>query len=93
MDRAQAGHEPSELQRAVACVDREIRMRLAAYPRWVAQKKLTQKRADEELDGMRLVRRLLIHGVAAVRVMESLDRGGAVITYGERLERQFPPSP
>jgi len=92
VDRAQAGQEPSELQRAVACVDREIRMRLAAYPRWVAQKKLTQKKADEELDGMRLVRRLLIHGQAAVGVMGLIDRA-AVVTNGARLENEFPPCP
>ena len=92
MDRAQAGQEPSELQRAVACVDREIRMRLAAYPRWVAQKKLTQKKADEELEGMRLVRRLLIHGQAAAGVMGLVDPV-AVATNGARLEREFPPSP
>ncbi len=51
---------PEDLARAVACVDRELRMRLAAYPRWVAQKKLTQKKADEELEAMRLVRRMVV---------------------------------
>lgn len=80
MDRAQEGRDPSELERAVACVDRELRMRLSVYPRWVSQKKLTQRKADEELEGMRLVRRLLISGYA-------------LIVQEPDLERRFPPSP
>ena len=93
MDRAQAGQEPSELQRAVACVDREIRMRLAAYPRWVAQKKLTQRKADEELEGMRLVRRLLIRGSACHSVMVLDVHPAQLDRMLVNAEREFPPSP
>lgn len=98
---------PEDLARAVACVDRELRMRLAAYPRWVAQKKLTQKKADDELEAMRLVRRLLVNGAAASIAIAAAERAG-VMAFGagwssptlgdakrcsQDLERALPPSP
>jgi hypothetical protein len=43
------------LERQIACVEREIRMRLKVYARWVDQKKLTQATADKELREMRAV--------------------------------------
>lgn len=93
MDLAQAGKVPSELQRAVACVDRELRMRLSVYPRWVAQKKLTQMKADEELDGMRLVRRLLIRGDACYRRLVDDVHPAQLDRMLVNAEREFPPSP
>lgn len=43
------------LSAQVECVRREIHMREKAYPRWVGQRRLTQKKADEELAAMRAV--------------------------------------
>lgn len=37
---------PLEVQKK--CVERELRMRERAYPRWIAQGKMTQAKADEE---------------------------------------------
>lgn len=44
------------LDEQIACVEREIKMRERAYPRWVAEKRMTQKKADYELAAMRAVR-------------------------------------
>lgn len=41
---------------ALACVDRELKMRRQVYPRWVASGKLTQAAADAEVLKMRAVR-------------------------------------
>ena len=35
------------------CIEREIKMRERVYPRWVEQKRMTQKQADHELAVMR----------------------------------------
>lgn len=39
----------------IACVRREISMRERVYPRWVADKRMTQAHADRELAAMRAV--------------------------------------
>lgn len=39
----------------IICVEREIKMRERVYPRWIAAGKMTQKKADFELDTMRHV--------------------------------------
>lgn len=39
----------------VRCVEREISMRERVYPRWVEQKRMTEKKADQELEAMRAV--------------------------------------
>lgn len=44
---------PIEAQ--VRCVEREIKMRESVYPRWVESKRLTQRKADEEMEAMRAV--------------------------------------
>ena len=44
----------------IAAVDREIGMREKSYPRWVKDRKLTQKTADQELARMRAVRESLL---------------------------------
>jgi hypothetical protein len=46
---------PVTIERQISCVEREIRMRLKVYARWVDQKKLTQATADKELREMRAV--------------------------------------
>lgn len=42
---------PIEAQ--IACVEREIKMRERVYPRWIEAKRMTQKKADEEIAAMR----------------------------------------
>ena len=44
----------------LSCVDRELKMRAKVYPRWVADGKLSQKGADQEVLRLRAVRRTLI---------------------------------
>jgi hypothetical protein len=39
----------------VACVKREVALRERAYPRWVANGKMAQQKADQELAAMRAV--------------------------------------
>jgi hypothetical protein len=43
----------------ITCVEREIAMRRKVYPRWVEQKKLSQERADREIETMEEVSRTL----------------------------------
>lgn len=43
----------------LACVEREIKMRERVYPRCVADKRMTQAKADHELAAMRAVRETL----------------------------------
>jgi hypothetical protein len=42
-------------QQKLDCIEREIRMRERVYPRWVADKKMSQAKADEELATMRAI--------------------------------------
>ena len=39
----------------IACVQREIKMRERVYSRWVQNGRMTQKKADAELEAMRAV--------------------------------------
>lgn len=48
------------LEEQIECIDRELRLREAHYPRWVEQKKLTLKTANEELNRMKAVRQTLV---------------------------------
>lgn len=50
---------PSTVDEEIACVEREIRLRLRVYPRRVADGKMTQKLADKELAAMNAVLRRL----------------------------------
>lgn len=43
------------IEHQVACVKREISMRERVYGRWVSEKRMTQRKADEELAAMRAV--------------------------------------
>ncbi len=47
------------IEEQIACVKREISMRERVYPRWVAAAKMSQHRADHELECMRAVLRTL----------------------------------
>ncbi len=38
-----------------AAIEREIKMRKRAYPRWVADGRMTQKKADEEIAVMQAI--------------------------------------
>lgn len=46
---------PPSLAQQIGCVEREIRMRAAVYPRQVARGKMNQDDADRELAAMRAV--------------------------------------
>jgi hypothetical protein len=43
------------IERQVACVERELRFRERVYARRVADRKMTQAKADDELEAMRAV--------------------------------------
>jgi hypothetical protein len=44
------------LERQIACVEREIKMRRLMYPRWVVQKRgMTQAQCDQEIAVMEAV--------------------------------------
>ncbi len=56
-----AGQEqPVTLKQQIECVEREIKMRLSVYPRWIQLKKISQAKADHELRAMRAVLDTLI---------------------------------
>lgn len=51
-----AGHEPPvPLSDQISCIEREIKMREHVYPRRVAEKKMSQAKADHEMRAMRAV--------------------------------------
>lgn len=53
------------LRRQLECVLREIGMRERNYPRWVAEGRLPQAKADDELAAMRAVAETLRSLIAA----------------------------
>lgn len=63
---------PASLGELIACVDREIRMRRQVYPRWVAQGKLTDAKAERELALMMGVRMRLARAEAEHVVLSGL---------------------
>jgi hypothetical protein len=46
---------PVTIEEQVACVERELRMRRSAYPRWIGAGRLTQAKADAEIAAMEAV--------------------------------------
>lgn len=40
-----------------ACIERELKMRRRVYPRWVADNRMTQAKADEEIAVMEAILR------------------------------------
>lgn len=47
--------ERIDIKAQIACVEREIKMRERVYPRWVEAKRMTQAKADHELEAMKAV--------------------------------------
>lgn len=47
------------LAEQISCVKREIAMRAACYPKWVASGRMKQQNADTQLEQMRAVRTTL----------------------------------
>lgn len=47
--------QPVSLQDMLGCARRELAMRERAYPGWVARKRMTQEKADQELRYMRAI--------------------------------------
>ena len=43
------------LEGQIACVEREIKMRVRVYPRWVEANRMTQEKASQEIESMRAV--------------------------------------
>ena len=69
------------IEEQIACIERELGMRVKLYPRWVKGGKLTQEAADQELDRLRAVLLTL------QRVQQGLDHqvpGAEQIREGER---------
>lgn len=60
------------IEEMLACVERELAFRARVYPRWVAQKKLTQATADEEMRRMDAVREALPALGAARELLEAM---------------------
>ena len=58
---------PIPLDVQIACVKREIEMRRRNYPRWVAAKSMTQKKADHEIEAMQAVLKTLEDCAAALQ--------------------------
>lgn len=47
------------LDRCIACAERELRLRCGVYPKWVQQGRMSQAKADDEIDAQREIIRLL----------------------------------
>ena len=58
---------PVPIAAQVTCVEREIGLREKVYPRWVAAGRLSQTKADQELELMRAV-------LATLRAIETVER-------------------
>ena len=43
------------LEAQIACVERELKMRVRVYPRWVEARRMTQQKADVEISTMEAV--------------------------------------
>jgi hypothetical protein len=50
----------------IACVEREIRQRERAYPRFVFNRKMTQAKADREIELMRAVK-VALEGIKGLK--------------------------
>lgn len=56
-----------DLAEQITCVRRELNLRRRVYPRWVAQKRMTQKDADDEITRMEAV-------LATLEALRDADR-------------------
>ena len=50
---------PPTIDEMIDCVDRELRLRAIVYPRRVADKRLSQAKADREVELMHAIKRTL----------------------------------
>lgn len=80
----------------IACVDRELKFRLAVYPRWCSgpKPKMTTKAMNQELERMRAVRRELVRSAALQLVLDEVAKEagvpmGAQVSRVEEAERQL----
>lgn len=55
-----SGLFPISLDDMIACAARELEMRKKVYPRWVSQHKMSQQKADQEIDTMRAIHDKLV---------------------------------
>jgi len=46
---------PPTLDEQINCVEREIRLRQNAYPRWIEKGRMKQDKADREIETMKAV--------------------------------------
>ena len=62
------------LDRQIQCVRREIGMRENVYPHWVAKRKMTQGKADDELAAMKAVLETLMCLCDTLRMNDEVGR-------------------
>ena len=83
----------------IACVDRELTFREKLFPRWIDQKKLTQKAANIEMDRMRAVRSRILHSAAVETAyaalagecgLDAAEQLAAVDAAAQVLQQQYP---
>lgn len=73
------------LEELLGCVEREISLRRRVYPRWVAQNKLTQEKADREIALMEAVAKTL-RGMSAM--VDLFAAAAAVVSVADHLGHQ-----
>lgn len=66
---------PVSIEEQIASVEREIRMRESAYPRWVEQRRMTVKTAEHEIACMQAV-------LTTLRRLEATGTGTATVGEG-----------
>jgi hypothetical protein len=72
-------HADIDIEDQLDCVRREVEKRKEVYPRLVAAGKLSQQKADQEIDLMRAV---------LVTLLWALDRDGQAWLYGDEPETE-----
>lgn len=60
---------PIPITEQIRAVEREIAMRERVYPTWVQNKRMTQRKADDELAAMR----------AVLETLRGVERGGRLL--------------
>ena len=63
------------IEEQIASVEREVRMRESAYPRWVEQRRMTVKTAEHEIACMQAV-------LTTLRRLEATGAGTATVGEG-----------
>jgi hypothetical protein len=60
---------PITLAEQLACIERELALRLRVYPRWVAAGRMTQAKADREIELMKAVRNAIVGQLAPTEMI------------------------